>query len=287
MKTTRRTLPLLLTLSALAAFAAPSFAGIHYQAVTTQEGTGPTSRHAGERGPTGPTKVESWVSGDKARVEFKEGGGNPMTKSGSYLITKDGGKTLYLVNPEDKTYAKWDLSAMLGAVGGVMNGMGAFLKIEFTDPKVEKLAEEDGGTVAGLPTRHYKFRTSYSTKVKVFGLANSSDVTSDQDIWATTKLTDGAMKVWLRAEPPRTGNEQFDKLISAEMEKHRVAGFPLKTVTVTTSTGKKGTTTRKSTMEVTLLETKPVADSKFEIPGDYKETEMQVPAGERGERGDS
>jgi hypothetical protein len=258
-----------LTVLAMVAVALPARAGIHYQAVTTQDSSAARGRTPGDM------KVEGWVSGDKARVEFKESG-NPMTKAGSYMITKDGGKTLYLVSPEDKTYAKWDLNAMLGVVGGIMNGMGPILKFEFSDPKVEKLSEEDGGAILGVPTRHYKFRTSYSMKMRVLGFGNSADTVTDQDVWATTKLQDPGLGVWLRQDPPRTGNEQFDKLITAQVEKQRVSGFPLKMVSTTTSTQKKGKqSVTHHTMEVTQLETnKSISAAQFEIPAGYKETQM-------------
>jgi len=275
---TKAAIPRFLTVLAPVALAlvavAPAWAGIHYQAATSQEGAGRNNADM---------KVESWVSGDKARIEFHESA-NPMAKSGTYLITKDGGKTLYLVNPEDKTYALWDMNAMLGVLGGVMNGMGPFLKFEFSDPKVEQLSEEDGGTVVGLPTRHYKFRTSYSMKMRVLGMGNSADTVTDEDIWATTKLQDPGLGVWLRHDPPKTGNEHFDKLIAAEAQKKRVSGFPLKTVTTTTTTQKRGKqTVTHRTLEVTLLETKSIPDSTFAIPAGYKETQM-LPATPPGDK---
>lgn len=260
----------------LALAALPAFAGIHYKAVTTNED--------GQR-QAGNMEVEGWVSGDKARVEFKESGGNPVAKPGAYLITKDGGKIIYLVDPEAKTYAEWDIQAMLGLVGAVTQGMGPLLKMEFSDPKVEKLLDEDGGTVAGLPTRHTKYRTSYNMKVKVLGMGNEANVVTEQEVWATDSLQDVGLGIWLRSEPPRTGNEQFDKLIAAEVE--RTTGFPLKTVTVTTTTQKKGgkTTTTRSVMQVTQLDTKAdVAAASFEIPAGYQETQL-VPAGAEGEEG--
>jgi hypothetical protein len=74
----RLVLFLLLTLMSL-----PAFAGIHYKAVTkTDDPKNPTN-----------IQVEGWVSGDKAKVEFEESA-NPVAKSGSFLITKDGGKTI-------------------------------------------------------------------------------------------------------------------------------------------------------------------------------------------------
>jgi uncharacterized protein DUF4412 len=246
--------------------AVPCFAGIHYKAVTKTQDAAAKN---------GEIQVEGWVSGDNAKVAFVESSGNPMTQEGTFLITKDGGRTLYLVNPKEKTYAEWDLQGMLGMVGGIMSGMGPLLKVQFSEPKVEKILEEDGGTVAGLPTRHVKLRTSYTMTVKVFGMGNTTDVVSEQDIWATTKLQDPALGVWLRAEPPRTGNAEFDKLIAAEAGKFQ--GFPLKMVTVSTSTQKKGnkTTTTRSTMEVTQIDTSAsVPASAFEIPAGYEKVEL-------------
>jgi len=258
---------------ALTVFAGvPAFAGIHYKAVTkTDDPRNPAN-----------IQVEGWVSGDKAKVEFEESA-NPVAKSGAYLITKDGGKTIYLVDPEEKTYAEWDLQAMLGMVGAVMQGMGPLLKMEFSEPKVEKLLDEDGGTVVGLPTRHTRYRTSYTMKIKVLGMGNEANVVTEQDIWATDKLQDIALGVWLRSDPPRTGNPQFDKLIASEVDKAK--GFPLKTVTVSTTTQKKGkTTTTRSTMQVTELDTSAnVAAASFEIPAGYQETQL-LPAGEPGRK---
>jgi hypothetical protein len=268
----RKLVPTIAFALILAVATMPCFAGIHYKSVT---------RSQDAKNQNMDIAVEGWVSGDHAKVEFKESG-NPVAKQGTYLITRDGGKTLYLVNPEDKTYAQWDLQGMLGLVGGIMNGMGPLLKIEFSDPKVEKLADESGGTILGLPTRHVRYRTSYTTKVRVLGMGNVTDSVMEQDIWATDRLQDIAMGVWLRSDPPRTGNEEFDKLLRAEVGK--VGGIPLKMVTVTTSTSQKKNqqTVTRSSMEVTQLDTVTVPASTFEIPAGYKETQL-LPAGQEGQ----
>ncbi len=262
----------ILAIALFLAAAVPCSAGIHYKAVTKTEADA-------QRG-SGDIQAEGWVSGDNAKVAFVESSGNPVLKQGMYMITKDGGKTLYLVNPEEKTYAEWSLQGLLGTVGAVMNGLGPLLKIQFSPPKVEKILEEDGGIIAGLPTRHYKLRTSYTMTVRVIGIGNTTDVVSDQDVWTTSKLQDVGLGVWLRAEPPRTGNEEFDKLLAAEAVKFQ--GFPLKMVSVNTSTSKRGnrTQTTKSTMEVTQLDTSAaVPASAFEIPAGYEKTEiMPAPA---------
>lgn len=257
------------------AAAVPCSAGIHYKATTKTQDAASKA---------GDIQVEGWVSGDNSKVVFLESGGNPVARKGTYFLTKDGGKTLLLVNPEDKTYAEWSLQGMLGTIGAVMNGMGPLLKVQFADLKVDKISEEDGGAVVGQPTRHYKFRTSYTMTIKVFGMGTVTDVVQEQDVWATTKLGDAALGVWLRAEPPRTGNAEFDKLLTGEAGKYE--GFPLKTVTVSTSTQKKGnkSTTTKSTMEVTQLDASvTVPASAFEIPAGYEKAEIpMVPQGSGG-----
>jgi hypothetical protein len=106
-------------------------------------------------------------------------------------------------------------------------------------------------------------------------------VVTEQDIWATTALSDLGLGVWLRSDPPKTGNPQFDKLIAAEAGK--IEGFPLKTVTVTTSKQKGRSTTTRSTMEVTFLDAKvSLPAANFEIPPGYKETQMMVPGQPEG-----
>ena len=252
-------------LALLAALAAvPSFADVHYKSVTHPQGGG-------------DMQVEGWASGNGARVELKESN-NPILKKGAYLITKNGGQTVFLVDPEEKTYAEWDVRAMLGAAGAMLNGMGPLLKVEFTEPKVEKLLEEAGPAIAGLPTRHYRYRTSYTTKIKMLGMGNESSVVSEEDVWVTDQLKDAGLSVWLRAEPPRTGNDQLDKVIAANREK--LTGFPLKTVVVSTSTSKKNnkTVTSRTTMEVTEIDTgAKVPATSFEVPAGYEKTEMVIP----------
>jgi hypothetical protein len=254
----------------LLVFAAHSFAGVYYVAQTTAEG--------GKSAKQQNMIVKAWASGDSGKVVFEESE-NPMMGKGTYIITKDGGKTMFLVDPKEKTYMKWDLDSMMGLLGGAMKMMN----LKFTDPKVEALGEEPDGLVAGVPTVHYRFRTTYAMSMSFMMMKTNSRVVKEEEIWAATKLADAALGIWLRKAPPKTGNEDMDKLIQAEMSK--VKGFPLKRKTMTTSTDekdKKEVTT--ITMEVTELQMVPVPDSTFEIPSDYKETSLAgTGEGEQGE----
>jgi hypothetical protein len=250
-------------------------AGVVYTAITRGEG----SKGAEMANVT----VKAWVADDKAKVEFEESG-NPMIGKGNYLLTNDGGETLYLVNPQEKTYAKWDLNEMMGMAGGAVKMARGMMNMKFSQPAVEKVIEEPGQPIVGLPTTHYRYHTTYTMSLAFMGMKRDTKIDQMEDIWAAPQLTEAAFGVWLRKGPPKTGDEQLDALIAAQMSK--MHGVPLKTVTVTTHTDeKKGTSeTTTTTMEVTSMQTVPIPDSAFVLPSDYKETQL-LPTGEEGGEG--
>ncbi len=236
-------------------------AGVHYQSDTTIETA---------QGPQ-KTVVESWIDGDKGRVDFKESS-NPIAGKGTYMLTRDGGHTVILVDPEKKAYGEWDIDAMLGSAAAMMGSMGAVLKFEISDPKVETLLDEAGPALLGLPTRHYKYRTTYQMKIKVFGMGRANNVVSEEEMWVTDRLLDKSFGMWLKTGPPKTGNADFDRLIAAEMSK--VKGVPLKSVTKTTTSTKGKSQVTTSRTEVTALDNFEKAPVSFEVPAGYEERDM-------------
>ncbi len=244
----------------------PCFAGISYTA--TVQGDAPAGAKAAAQDGT----INGWASGQNGKVEFI-GNANPMMPSGSYLITRDGAQNLVLVDPTRKTYSKFSVQAMLDATGGMMQGMKSMMKMQFESPKIEKLLEESGGLVAGLPTRHYKYRTTYTVDIDYMGHHRTVTVL-EEDIWATTKALDPAMGIWLKKQPTKTGDEELDAMIAAEMNK--VPGFPLKRISVTMTESEGKRQTFRNRMEVTRLTVKPVPLSTFQIPAGYKEQPVEM-----------
>ncbi len=259
-----------LALVLILATASPALAGVHYEADTVTTGS-----------QSSQTSVEAWIDGPKAKILFVESD-QPMTGSGDYLVTTDGGKTLYLVDPDEETYMEWDLEGMLAAFGNVMESMKGLVNLEFSDVNVEKLAEEPGETILGHSTTHYRYRTSYTTTIKVMGMKRGSSTETVQDLWTTDAFGGAALGLWLRSEPPATGIEGLDELIRSEMDK--VEGLPLKTVSESTTTGQKGKrqSSVTTTTEVTLLEEISVPDGTFEIPAGYTKQEMATEDEEGG-----
>jgi hypothetical protein len=247
------------------------FAGMTITSVTKSEGAG--------KGGDKPTTMRLKVDDENARMEWIEGRNASAPEKG-FLVTKDAGKTLYMVNPEDKTYMKWDVAAMAQMAAG-------FVNMKVKDYKVEKVLDEDGPTMLGYPTRHYKFVTSYSMEMTVFGMTKASSGKNENEMWTTTKIKASALAVFEKmATQSAAGFGELQKVIEAEKAKS-VKGFPLKTV-VTTDTG---TPDRpkisKHIIEVTELKEGHIAASDFDIPKDYKEVTMGNAADGEGGKAES
>ena len=129
-----------------------------------------------------------------------------MFKPGSYLLTKDAGRTLYLVDPKEKAYSRWDLEAMLASTFALIESAGPLLDLEFSNASSKKLGEDDGGTLLGYPTRHYQWQSAHDMKLSVLGMKREYHIESVQDFWSTDQLGAEGFKVWLRPDRTRTGN---------------------------------------------------------------------------------
>ncbi len=250
---------------AILAFTLPSWAGITYTAVTRTI--------LGSKNHSGDMRVRAWVDGKQARMDFLESS-LPELASGTYLITSDGGDSSYLVDPQSKTYERFDMQTMIGSMADLMRAMRSQMKVRFEEPKVEKLLEEEGPTMNGFPTRHYRYRTSYRAVIQ---MAETETVVTvmDEDIWTTTALTEPGIMALLNKRPS-SGDEQLDRIIQTEMEK--VPGFPLKHVTSTRMETRKETNESRTEMEVVELKNVPIEPTMFQLPKGYAEIDPDDPS---------
>lgn len=252
------------TLLASTALAAPASAGVHYRAKTTTDG----AAGAGQA-----MEVEAWVDGPNAKVLFASSD-HPMLGAGSYLLSNDGGETLFLVNPEEKTYAAFDLGSMMAGAAAMMKGLGPMMKVSFSNQRVEKLAEEPGPPILGYATTHYRFRTAYDSEIKVMGMGQSTHNDTVTDTWSTAELSDPGFAAWLRREPPRTGIADLDEMIGNEVSKG-IRGVPLKVVAASKVKDQRGReTATTTTMEVTAVRQEEVPAATFAMPKGFERIEL-------------
>jgi hypothetical protein len=231
------------------------------------------------------TKVSS--DGESSKMEMLEQPDNPFMPPGSYMLVNDG--DMLLVNPAARTYARFDTSMLEGI--GAMAG-----QMEITDVTFEKTIDEAGETIAGYPTRHYQFKSSW--KMGMQGMPIKTETSTVEDIWATTAID-------LPAMPEMSSMGGMPSQVTAIAENQglrQVEGVPLKHVTVQStktdmgglgalgglgarlggrmlggsgggSPGAGGNETT-TTLETIDIDEGEVAASTFELPDGYSETQL-------------
>lgn len=234
-------------------------ASFYYEAVTRVEGAG-----AGHS-----STVAAWVDGDRAMITFRDQDQTGMFDAGSYLLTTDAGATLYLVNPQERSYTEMDLEGLFNMVGNVMNAVGGVVRMEFTDFKKEKVSEAPGESILGYPTTHHHFDTGYTMSMAVLGMRNETHTETEYHIWCTPGFDAAGFHVWLRPDRFRTGHEELDQLIAQEYVSQDC--LPLRTRAIETRSGNRGrSTTTTTTTEVTVLREEQAPAGTFELPADYE-----------------
>jgi hypothetical protein len=241
----------------------------YYESITTTRGE---KQKKGER-----DLMRGWVDGSMVRLEFPQGGQGGRVGEGAYMLTTDAGATVYMVDPKQKTYFKFDMASLMGSIEAMSGGMFA---IEFRDFSSEKLLEEAGGSVLGYETTHFKVRTQFTMEMNAMGMQRVSTMDTTQEVWMTRELSSEAWSMWLKMMPSGGAVEKFTEWA---VESGLTESFPLRSTATTIMTNRKGKSqTTTSDMEVTVLRVEPIAASVFEIPPGFTETAV-IPPGMGGE----
>jgi hypothetical protein len=265
------TKPLVVGMAAgvLLCHSALSFAGLTFKQVTTTDGK-----------PSSVTQV--WSDGGQAKTETLESAiDNPFMPPGSYLLVNE--QEMLLVNPAAGTFARFDVGAMMQNVQGMANG------IEITDVKVEKVLDEPGESIAGYPTRHYQFKSSWSMGFN--GMPVKTEMNLVEDLWATDAID-------LPAGAPGAAGAMPDSIarLAEAQAQRQVEGFTLRHVTVQSSKssmmggglggglggrmaqrmmgGAGAGSATTTSIEVLDIEEADIPAATFAIPAGYRETSL-------------
>jgi hypothetical protein len=228
---------------------------------------------------------QMWSDGTNMKMLITSTFDNPVMPSGSYILLNEQGT--FLVNPSASTYARFDVS-MLEGMTRALNEAGVGSTFEFKDIAIEKTLDEAGESIEGYATRHYQFKSSWT--MAMTGLPSSTQISSVQDIWATTEL---ALPVQAGLSFDQSSLPPSVKELADAQGIMNIEGFPLRTVTEQTTKmdvgirgfgagiaqrmanrmgGGGGPTT--TTMEVTDIEEVDVPAETFVLPAGYTETQL-------------
>lgn len=225
------------------------------------------------------TVAKVWAQGGLVREEFVEVTGkvqNKMQAKGMWWLYKTGTNTVYIVDPEEKTWmgVQFDsLMNLMGTIGSLISMKITNIKSEIQDLGTEKVLDYD--------CKHIAIVSSYDMEMKVLMMKMKSHTEKNKEIWSTNQLPMDEIAMSFREQSFKTGMKGLDSLVQIEVQNQKDLGFILKSVETQVTTDPKGKEDKStSTMNVTGIEVKELGAEVFEIPSDYKEISLdKLPGG--------
>ena len=241
------------------------FGGVEWKAKSETQGQG--------KGQSNKIVMQCYAQkGDVKQVFEQVDHEDSFFSVGSYWLFKSTDNVLYLVNPKEKTYSELPFNSIFKMVGV----MGKIIKIKISNPEV-KLEKLEPEVVLEHRCNHYKMVIDYDMEMKITFIKSKGHEHIEKEVWAAPQVKAMAeMGEAFRYRDFKTGMEDLDILIEKQMKAEANLGFPLKTISVTTSIDKKGNSKEKSrvTQEVLALSTRNFPASTFEVPADFKKTSV-------------
>lgn len=140
------------------------------------------------------------AAGDRTRIDLESSSGN---KANSWLLVTNGGRTVAVVNPSERSYAEMDADKFANIIGTAMRVVDAFLTLEVEDVTVETQRVGPGGTIAGRPTERWALVQEFVVNVGMFGKT-------------TPQLHRVVTDYWIARDTEMPRNPLFEMLSTAE-----------------------------------------------------------------------
>lgn len=214
--------------------------------------------------------AKGFADGAKFRLEPQQSTADD-DPHGMYVISVDGGRIVYMVNPERQEFGRIDTHTLMAKAAEELKARMKEATLQFESPKVATLLAEAGETIEGHPTRHYKLRISYTLHYLKNDL--SSSYVEYQDLWMATDIEqEGATNLLIYFRP--SGDPRID--LAWQHEVAQIRGFPLRQVTLRTEVNEEGNSrVARITREMTHVQTGAVPASLFVLPTGYKEVQLK------------
>jgi len=238
-----------------------------------------TITKAGEPASTGTV----YVAGDRWRIDLA--GGHHGRKSDNYLLSTDGGRTVTIVHPEERSYSVHDADDFERIVSRVMRGLDAVMSLQLHDSKVATAALGAGEPIAGHSTQRYRLTQEYRVSVGMFGFTTDKRERVVTDYWVDPKLVLPHNPVVEMLSTVETVLAQHDAAFvrrSGEARQKLFRGVPLKVVVTAESTdegddGGAGKSERKvRTIQLGEIERVAIDAPVFEVPAGFRKQEGEV-----------
>lgn len=177
---------------------------VKYRVVTTSRD---------DKGKSTSLIMEVLLDGDRGRFDFIESRGGGF-KTGAYLITHDGGKSVAYVKDDKANCTIWDSQEFFGSFGRLADRYSWLVKFSVPYSKVEKVLEEKGPELLGYPTNHIRLVTTYTVHATVLWKKLRISETFIDNLWVTSDLEKQAICNQFIEAMTQTGIDKLDQLVS-------------------------------------------------------------------------
>ena len=217
------------------------------------------------------------VAGGRARIDAEGLGGR--RESGDYLLLHDGGRTVTVVNPRERTYSVTDARSFERIVATAMRAVNVAVSAKLDDVRVVAGPVGAGDTIAGYPTRRYRLTQEYAATVGVMGFAGAPEYhVVMTDFWVAPGLELMRNPLVEMLATSETALAQADRAFverSAAARDRLFRGMPLRLIVAARSVDEHGRRSGKHggsrlVVEVTRVVHGPVDRAALDVPAGFR-----------------
>jgi hypothetical protein len=222
------------------------------------------------------------IDGFQSRVDFR---GTSMYGNGVYVVSRDGSRSLTLVDPNNRTFAEIDLASIAQTLGQA--------QITVSNLKTNLKKMPTRLEIAGFPTDHYRLEASYEISINAGGVPVRQMVETQVEKWTTAAFGDVASIFIAGGEAMVTGNPQLDQLIAAEAT--QIPGLTLRQVITITTTPIRERSGRRGESVLSLAPRRQMSEflissiriatadpAHFQIPANFRRVDSIRPSDQSG-----
>jgi hypothetical protein len=216
------------------------------------------------------------IAGGNVRMDYIEGM-NPMGKKGGYIIIKGEPAQFIIVSPDDKQAMIMGADLFGSGLGAMMNN--PMMKVSFSGQSFRYEDKGAGESILGYRTRKVRTISTSTVETKMMMMSNKTTTTDTADLWIASgiKIDQASLEKWGKsfANGMKSTNPELAEQMAKFQAEYGKTGMALKSITYSTAVDKKGKATVDTvSMEVTDLQTGMIDAGIFEVPSDFKVTDM-------------
>jgi hypothetical protein len=217
------------------------------------------------------------VAGGRARVDAETRDGDKHARD--YLLLDDGGRSVTVVNPRERSYSVTTGRDFEQIIGTAMRAVDVAMTNKLTDVRVETERLGAGDTIAGYPTQRYRLTQEFTTNIAVLGFGTQPEYhVVITDFWAAPGLKlmrNPLVEMLATAETALAQSDRSFVARSAAARNRLFEGMPLRLIVAGRSLDPDGAKNDKGDgsrlmIEVTRVVRGPVDRAALDLPRGYE-----------------